>query len=120
MNNSCTPTMADFREAYVLARTRDGLRTESVIAAARADANRAIAAHDAEVVAEATLQLRREAKAEALREAAERVSQLRDVSCMARDGMTDRQAAMERDYRYFRESPVGWLLDRADRMGEWK
>lgn len=49
MNNSCTPTMADFREAYVLARTRDGLRTEGVIAAARADANRAIAAHDAEL-----------------------------------------------------------------------
>ena len=60
--------------------------------------------------------IRRKAKAEALREAAERVSQLRDVSCMARDGMTDRQAAMERDYQYFRESPVGWLLDRADRM----
>lgn len=65
-------------------------------------------------------QVRREAKAEALREAAERVSQLRDVSCMARGGMTDRQAAMERDYRYFRESPVGWLLDRAEQMEEWK
>ena len=64
--------------------------------------------------------IRRKAKAEALREAAERVSQLRDVSCMARDGMTDRQAAMERDYRFFRESPVGWLLDRADQMEEEK
>lgn len=60
--------------------------------------------------------VRREAKAEELRQAAEQISQLRDVSCMARDGMTDRQAAMERDYQYFRESPVGWLLDRADRM----
>lgn len=65
-------------------------------------------------------QVRREAKAGELREAAERVSQLRDVSCMARDGMTDRQAAMERDYRFFRESPVGWLLDRADRMEDEK
>lgn len=61
-------------------------------------------------------QVKREAKAEALREAAERVSQLRDVSCMARDSMTDRQDAMERDYQYFRESPVGWLLDRADKL----
>lgn len=64
--------------------------------------------------------VRREAKAEALRGAAERISQLRDVSCMARDGMTDRQAAMERDYRFFRESPVGWLLDRAEQMEEEK
>lgn len=62
--------------------------------------------------------IRRKAKAEALREAAERVSQLRDVSCMAGGGMTDRQAAMERDYRFFRESPVGWLLDRAGQMEE--
>ena len=65
-------------------------------------------------------QVKREAKIEALREAAERVSQLRDVSCMARDGMTERQAAMDRDYQYFRESPVGWLLDRADQMEEGK
>lgn len=64
--------------------------------------------------------IRREAKAGELREAAELVSQLRDVSCMARGGMTDRQAAMERDYQYFRESPVGWLLDRADKMEEEK
>ena len=49
MSNNCAPSMADLREAYVLARTRDGLRTEGVIAAARADANRAIAAHDREL-----------------------------------------------------------------------
>ena len=61
-------------------------------------------------------EVQREAKAEVLHETAERVSQLRDVSCMARDGMTDRQAAMEREYQYFRESPVGWLSDRADQM----
>ena len=49
MSDNYTPSMADLREAYVLAQTRDGLRTEGVIAAARADANRAIAAHDAEL-----------------------------------------------------------------------
>lgn len=49
MNNSRTPSMADLCEAYMLARARDGLRTEGVIAAARADANRAIAAHDKEL-----------------------------------------------------------------------
>ena len=65
-------------------------------------------------------QIKLQAKIEVLRETAERVSQLRDVSCMARDGMTGRQAAMERDYQYFRESPVGWLLDRADRMEDEK
>lgn len=49
MSEYYTPSMVDFREAYVLSRTRDSLRTEAVIAAARADANRAIAAHDAEL-----------------------------------------------------------------------
>lgn len=49
MSGYTPTTMADLREAYVLARTRDGLRTEDVIAAARTDANRAIAAHDAKL-----------------------------------------------------------------------
>ena len=49
MSKGYTPSMADLRESYVLARTRDGLRTEAVIAEARTDANRAIAAHDAEL-----------------------------------------------------------------------
>lgn len=49
MSEDYTPSMADLREAYVLSRTRDSLHTEAVIAEARADANRAIAAHDKEL-----------------------------------------------------------------------
>lgn len=49
MSKDYTPTMADLREAYVLSRTRDSLRTEAVIAEARTDANRAIKAHGAKL-----------------------------------------------------------------------
>lgn len=49
MSEDYTPSMADLREAYILSRARDSLHTEAAIAAARTDANRAIAAHDAEL-----------------------------------------------------------------------
>ena len=49
MSKDYTPSMADLREAYILSRARDSLHTEAVIAEARADANRAIAAHDKEL-----------------------------------------------------------------------
>ena len=49
MSDDYTPSMADLREAYILSRARDSLHTEAVIAEARTDANRAIAAHDAEL-----------------------------------------------------------------------
>lgn len=49
MSEDYTPSMVDLREAYILSRARDSLHTEAVIAEARADANRAIKAHDTEL-----------------------------------------------------------------------
>ena len=61
-------------------------------------------------------QVQREAKVQALREAAADIDKMRDASTISVGQITDEQFALAREHMRFKEAPTGWLLDRADRM----